>query len=128
MMPNDLPMSMRTSACEQNYQDDKVAGNTQRLELVDSLKKFMHWRIIPNDYCYCVGYKTSHLLVIKRADCKSWFDLTDHEKTDLDIIKREYLYENYDQIIENCPHRRSVPHLFHFHLMQFYDNREDMQL
>lgn len=125
---SDLPMSLRTAKGEQAYQDAKVAGKTTPLELVDSIKIFEHWRIINNDFPYDVGYKRCHLLVIKRAECASWHDLHDDEIAELNKLKREYLYDEYDQIIENCPSRRSVPHLFHMHLVNFYDKREDMKL
>lgn len=121
-----VPMSLRTKDCELNYQVQKAVNKTTPLELVKSIKLFDHWRIIENDFCYCQSYKTSHMLVIKRAGCGDWFEVNAEERAELDRIKREYIYEEYDQIIENCPHRRSVPRLFHFHLMQFHDDRKDV--
>lgn len=123
-----LPMSLRTADTEQTYQDAKVAGTTTPLELVKSIKIFEHWRIIENDYPYNVGYKRCHMLVVKRAGIGAWNELNTYELSELDRIKQDYLYDEYDQIIENCPSRRSVPHLFHLHLVNFYDNREDMAL
>jgi hypothetical protein len=125
---SDLPMSLRTAECEGIYQQAKKDGNTTPLELTESLKIFEHWRIINNDFCYCIGYKTSHMLVIKRAGAGKWSDINATERAELDSIKESYLYENYDQIAENCPHRRTVPHLFHLHLLSFKDKREEMLL
>ncbi len=123
-----LPMSLRTAAGEQTYQDAKANGTTTPLELVPSIKLFEHWRIINNDYPYDVGYKRCHMLLVKRAGVGSWNELNTYELSELDRIKQEYLYSEYDQIIENCPSRRSVPHIFHIHLVNFYDKREQMSL
>lgn len=123
-----LPMSLRTAAGEQAYQDAKANKTTKPLELVPSIKLFDHWRIIENDYPYDVGYKRCHMLIVKRAGVGAWNELNTYELSELDRIKREYLYDEYDQIIENCPNRRSVSHIFHLHLVNFYDSRQDMAL
>jgi len=123
-----LPMSLRTAHMEQNYQNAKAGGTTTPLENVTSLQMFQHWRIIDNDFPYTVGYKRCHMLVVKRAGAGSWHDLNDAEITELNELKRTHLYDEYDQIIENCPSRRSVPHLFHLHLVNFYDDRAEMSL
>lgn len=68
------------------------------------------------------------MLVIKRAGAGAWHELNQAEIAELNNLKRNYLYDEYDQIIENCPSRRSVPHLFHLHLVNFYDDRQDMVL
>jgi len=124
----NLPMSLRTAGCEMNYQHAKDEGLTQPLELTDALKIFKHWRIIENDFCYCVGYERSHMLIIKRGGCADYFDLNADEKAEFDQLKRDHIYDNYDQIIENCPHRRSVPRIFHYHLINFYKTRGEMKL
>lgn len=124
----NLPMSLRTAAGEQAYQDAKAARKTTPLELVPSLQMFNHWRIVANDFPYDVGYKRCHMLVIKRAGAASWHDLKPEEIAELNELKRTHLYDEYDQIIENCPSRRSVAHLFHLHLVNFCDAREDMRL
>lgn len=123
-----LPMSLRTADQEQAYQNAKANKTTKPLELVPSIKIFDHWRIIENEYPYDVGYKRCHMLVVKRAGIGAWNELNTYELSELDRIKQEYLYSEYDQIIENCPSRRSVPHLFHLHLVNFYDDRADMEL
>lgn len=123
-----LPMSLRTANTEQNYQDAKINGTTTPLELVKAIKIFDHWRIIANDFPYDVGYKRCHMLVVKRAGVGAWNELNTYELSELDRLKQEYLYQEYDQIIENCPSRRSVPHLFHMHLVNFYDDRAEMSL
>lgn len=123
-----LPMSLRTAATEQKYQDAKENRTTTPLELVTSLQMFNHWRIVNNDFPYNVGYKRCHMLVLKRAGAGSWHDLRPEEIAELNELKRTHLYDEYDQIIENCPSRRSVPHLFHLHLVSFYDDRAEMSL
>lgn len=123
-----LPMSLRTAAGEQAYQDAKASRSTTPLELVPAIKVFEHWRIIDNDFAYGVAYKRCHMLAVKRAGAGQWHDLNAEEIAELNKLKKQYLYDEYDQIIENCPNRRSVPHLFHLHLVNFHDNREDMQL
>lgn len=124
----ELPMSLRTARTEETYQLAKQNGKTVPLELVNALKIFEHWRIVNNDFPYDVGYKRCHLLTVKRAGVSQWHELNDEEIAELNKLKREYLYDEYDQIIENCPSRRSVPHLFHLHLVNFYDERGDMSL
>jgi len=121
-------MSLRTASEEQTYQDAKANRTTTPLELVTSLQMFNHWRIVNNDFGYGVAYKRSHMLVVKRAGAGTWHDLNAEEIKELNELKRTHLYDEYDQIIENCPSRRSVQHIFHLHLLNFHDAREDMKL
>jgi len=88
---------------------------------VPSIREFMHWRVIPNEYPYDRLFKTSHMLIIKRAGVRERFDLTINEKLEFDKIMREYVYPHYSLWLENCPARRTKPGIYHVHLLTYKD-------
>lgn len=123
-----LPMSLRTAASEQAYQDAKASGATKPLELEPALKIFEHWRIINNGFPYDVGFAKHHLLVPKRASVAQRWDLNDEERKEFEILLRDYIYDEYDLWFENCPKRRSVAGYYHIHLASYVEHRDQMSL
>lgn len=123
-----LPMSLRTERTELNYKIAKENNALNPLNKVYPLENYMHWKIIKNDFPYDVCYKVSHILLIRREGVSSWHELNQDEISELNRLKRTVLYERYDQIVENSPSRRSVPNIFHLHLLKFYNKRNEMKL
>jgi hypothetical protein len=122
-----IPMSLRTAAGEQSYQDSKTSGNTMPLELEPSLRQWKHWRLIDNRFPYTVAFKEHHMLVPKRGVADRW-ELSADEKAEFEVILKEYVYPTYDLWFENCPKRRSIRSFYHIHLASYHDNREQMEL
>lgn len=123
-----LPMSLRTAASEQAYQDAKLNRTTKPLELEPALKIFNHWRIIENGFPYDVAFSRHHLLVPKRASVAQRWDLNDEERKEFEVILKDYIYQEYDLWFENCPKRRSVGGYYHIHLANYVEQREQMSL
>lgn len=121
-------MSLRSFKSEVLYQEAKKTGKTTPLVDVQTLVDFNYWRIIPNDYPYDIAYKRCHMLIIKRQFVDSWNKLTQEEILEYNYIRYLLLYNEYDQIIENAPSRRSVPNMLHVHLVNFLDDRDEMHL
>lgn len=116
-------MSGRTAETEQIYQDAKARGDVKPLELEDSIRQWEHWRLVNNRFPYDSIYKVHHMLLPKRAAVAHRWDLNTEEKTELEIILREFVYQDYDLWFENCPKRRSVLALYHLHVAVYKDER-----
>lgn len=125
-----VPMSLRTFSCEVHYQYAKRRGKTRPLEEVDSIIEFNHWRIIPNEYCYCGAYKVSHILLPLRP-VPNYGDLDSFELAELAAIHSKelnYIDSHYDLMQENMNGRRSVHNHFHYHLLAYYPERKRMNV
>lgn len=72
-------------------------------------------------------YKT-HDMLLTRELAADWDDLSEKAKAEYYSIRRDYLLTVYDQIFENCPGLRSVNNIYHIHLVQFYDSRDEVRL
>jgi hypothetical protein len=121
-------MSLRTKAGEESYQVAKTNGQSKPLELAPALKQWEHWRLIDNDFPYAVAFKEHHMLLPKRAGVADRWNLNAAEKAEFEVILRDFVYPTYDLWFENCPKRRSVLSMYHVHLANYYDNREEMSL
>jgi diadenosine tetraphosphate (Ap4A) HIT family hydrolase len=102
---------------------DKLKAK-ERLELpfsfhsLEKIREFKYWYIVENQYPYDRVAKVSHILVPKRvfADLE---EMEFEEWDELHSIKAELgMSEDYDSIIENMPHERSVRHHYHLHLVK----------
>lgn len=122
-----LPMSLRTAAGEQAYQDAKASGNTTPLELEATLRQWKHWRLIDNRFAYTVAFKEHHMLVPRRGVADRW-ELNADEKAEFELIVKDFVYPTYDLWFENCPKRRSVRSFYHVHLASYHDSRDQMEL
>ena len=80
-----------------------------------TIREYEHWRIMPNRFPYDRYYERSDMLVLKRHARES--ELTDAERTELCSLKEGALGEQYDQLLENLPHKQSIPHHCHLHLV-----------
>lgn len=121
-------VTLRTLAGETAYQADIKNGKTIPLELVSAIKEWRYWRLIKNDYPGAIAFKQHDMLIIKRAGISERFDLNADEKAEFDQILKEHVYSNYHFWYENVPARRTAPHIYHVHLVKYYDKREDMRL
>lgn len=111
-----LPKSLRTRVTEAIYQQAKLDKTLRPLETEPRLKEWKYWFLIENRFPYDEVFKLSHMLVIKR-DAGEIYDLTLTETHELLQI-RKTLSQDYDAIMDNLPHRRSVTIRYHVHLVK----------
>ena len=78
-----------------------------------SIKDFLHWRIVKNDFPYDTIAKTNDILILKRHGEETSLK----EEKELKEIKKGFLNENYDFIIEALPDEKSIPGHFHVQLI-----------
>lgn len=81
----------------------------------DTLEEYTYWRRMPNRFPYDRYYERSDMLVLKRHATEP--ELTDAERAELSSLKASALGEHYDQLLENLPHKQSIPHHCHLHLV-----------
>lgn len=80
------------------------------------VREYEHWAIIQNIFPYDLIAEVAHLLIPKRIFAH-YEEMTDTEEKELFRIKQE-VTPQYDSILENFAHNRSVPSHFHFHLLK----------
>lgn len=81
------------------------------------IKEFKNWVIIENEFPYDAVATTSHMISTKREVRLEWKLLNKEEREEYEIIKEEYLKNNYDAVWENFPSGQTLPHHFHLHLL-----------
>ena len=83
-----------------------------------AIKKFKYWILVKNNFPYDAIAEISHLLFTRRKVPFDWELLTTEERNELIELKKTYLKENYDTIIENLPSIQTVPGHFHLQLLK----------
>lgn len=111
-----IPTSLRRTATEMRYQEDKLNGGTKPLLEEPAIKEWEHWRLIDNRYPYDAVFSKHHMLVpLNGADFTSpelWGILGELEN-------------DYDFWFVNFAHRQSIKNLLHIHLVT-HKPREEM--
>lgn len=82
-------------------------------------RTFRYWFITRNEYPYDRLAKKHDLLAPKRKFASST-DMTNLERAELERIKK--IFEKtaeYDSVMENIPHQRTIRDWYHVHLIQF---------
>lgn len=122
-----MNVTTRSAATEARYEADLVAGRTRPLKDIPSIQEWPHWRLVENDYPGDMLYKIHHMLVAKEKVAER-FDLSKPAQKELELILEYFVYPKYSCVIENCPKYRTVPEVYHLHLVKFYDSREEIRL
>lgn len=81
----------------------------------ESLKEFQFWRIISNDFPYDKIAVDHHMIIPKRHVADS--DVSAEEWEEYEALKKSYINDAYEFIIESTLKKRSVPEHFHLHLI-----------
>lgn len=76
---------------------------------------FTHWKIVSNDFPYDQVAKTHHMIVPLRHSDES--GITGDEMQELSRLKKTYIADHYDYIIEATRHRLPIPYHFHLHII-----------
>ena len=77
--------------------------------------EFKYWNVITNNFPYDATFSVHEMLIPKRHTDGS--DLTLDEINELTELKKGFLNDNYQYIIEALPSSKSVPTHFHLHLV-----------
>lgn len=79
------------------------------------IKQFVHWKIIENDFPYDRIAARHHMIIPIRHVAGD--GLSAEELRELEDIKRAYINDAYDYILEAVPRIKSIPAHFHLHLI-----------
>lgn len=83
-------------------------------------KEYKYWRLIENDFPYDRVAKKHSLLSPRRNFINDW-EMKDEERQELFEIKKEVSEsQEYDSILENIPHNRSLPSHYHLHFVKWH--------
>lgn len=77
-----------------------------------------HWQIFPNEFPYD-KLAERHDLLFPRRKFAEPEDMNREEAQELALIQKDFAGD-YDSILMNLPHTRSVPGYFHLHLLRFH--------
>lgn len=78
-----------------------------------------HWAVYENEFPYDMILQVHHLLVPHRDFRHEW-EMNTAEQNELFSLKEVWGETRvYDSIMVNLPHNRTVPDLFHYHLIKF---------
>lgn len=82
------------------------------------IKEFNNWFIMINDFPYDAVAEVNHMIVTKRKVSFDWKLLNKEEVSEFQIIRDNYLKDNYDVIYENLPSGQTQPGWFHLNLLK----------
>lgn len=80
-------------------------------------KEYDSWVVMHNKFPYDRYFAKSDMLVTKRHITDG--QLNDMELAELQRLKHDALYIDYDSIIEHFPEQKSIPEHVHYHLVQY---------
>ena len=109
--------SLRTPETKLKYQEYLGAPVVGGCDLCrkPALQSFTYWKITENRFPYDLIAETHHMLLPIRHVTEEQF--TPEEITELLMIKRSTVAEEYEWIIEASPKKKSIPSHFHLHLI-----------
>jgi diadenosine tetraphosphate (Ap4A) HIT family hydrolase len=114
--------SLRTPESQDHYLkliDEGILNGSCVLCTKPAIKEFEYWKILPNDFPYDRIAKVHHMIVPKRHTTEP--ELTADEINELNKIKQEYLFHEYDYVMEAAHRKKSIPAHFHLHLIVVKD-------
>jgi len=110
----------RTTKTQKQYDDYISRGGLDdgcHICEEESLEKFDYWRTINNKFPYDNIADLHEMLVPKRHIDEQ--GLNREELHELPYLKRGYVSDYYDAIVESTVHSRTIPNHFHIHLINF---------
>jgi hypothetical protein len=83
--------------------------------LMTPIKTFKYWKIVVNDFPYDLITPVHHMAIPLRHTIEVEF--TEDELTELKQLKRGYLNDQYEFLLEGTDRTKSIPAHFHLHLL-----------
>jgi hypothetical protein len=111
---------LRTEETAKQYRDFIANRATPECPLCTSpevLHDYDNWILVRNKFPYDRYFEKSDMLITKRHITDA--QLNDMELAELQRLKHDVLYINYDSIIEHFPEQKSIPEHVHYHLVQY---------
>jgi hypothetical protein len=105
-----------THAKYKNFLAQREPGQVCVLCTAEPLQIFTHWKIITNNFPYDRVAKTHHMIVPLRHVIEA--DITPEEEAELVEIKKGYINDHYDFILEPTEKTKSLPTHLHLHLLE----------
>ena len=112
------PRSWRSEETHNLYAADRalnVSSDKCPLCTAESVKEYIHWRIIPNKYPYDATTSTHRMIVPKEHVVETGVSL--EALQELKSLKMTDLNDEYAFIMEVLPKNKSIPGHFHLHLL-----------
>jgi hypothetical protein len=81
------------------------------------ITEYDSWVVMRNKFPYDRYFEKSDMLVTKRHITDA--QLSDMELAELQRLKHDVLYTDYDSLIEHFPEQKSIPEHGHYHLVQY---------
>jgi len=82
----------------------------------ETIKKYEHWRLVPNAFPYDRFFSKSVMLISNRHTDEN--GLTEEEVAEFRKLKNTEFSDEYDLLFENMPVQKSIPHHIHYHIVQ----------
>ena len=112
---------LRTEETVKKYQEEisrrDAKSGCPLCKFETKIKEFDNWILMKNKFPYDRYFTKSDMLVTKRHISDG--QLNDMEKAELDRLKKEVLFIDYDSLVEHCPRTKSVPEHVHYHLIEY---------
>jgi hypothetical protein len=111
---------LRTEESAKQYSDYIANRDTTECPLCtsdESIKEYDSWVLMRNKFPYDRYFSKSDMLVTKRHITDG--QLSDMELAELQRLKHDVLYADYDSLIEHFPQQKSIPEHVHYHLVQY---------
>ncbi len=110
--------TLRTKETDHKYEQYRRERSTSTdcvLCPEPSIIEFKYWRIIENKFPYDLIAETHNMIITKRHTSED--DLNIEEKEEWESLKKEFISDKYQFIVEATKKQKSVPGHFHFHLI-----------
>ncbi len=114
--------TLRTAEMRDKYRAliaERASSEECFLCSADALRTFKLWKIIANNFPYDRIAAVHHMIVPLRHVGES--GLSKEEKTELFEIKKSYIEEKYQFILEATDKTKSIPTHYHLHLITVKD-------
>ena len=118
-----MPVSLRTAASEQRYQDHKKAGLTHDITKLP-YKKMYGLRMVENEYIWDIAYERGAMLLANGKGLLHFIIFW----LKLGVMYYRNNSGDFDQLAFNFVHKLSQPHIPHAHLLKFKKSRKDFKL
>ncbi len=117
--------SLRTKKTEKTYRQYRKQFSTKNKECdlctKEPLFLFTYWKIIENSFPYDLIAKKHNMIVPIRHCCEE--ELTKKECKEFLELKKKFIHNDYDYLLESSARLKTIPEHFHIHLLTLRNNK-----